>query len=296
MPQISDFLDEFDSEHTRRAYGTDLRCFLQEMGLDKPSADFSVVDTRDVEGFLESMQASELSTSTVRRRMAAVRRFFDWLVSVGEIGANPCRAASLTVEASVASQEREVLSMEDLQALLEVTNDDTRSGTRDRALILLILYGALRRSEVASLDVDDVRPLGRDWVIDLPRRGRTPGAYVKIPASAADAVQELVDLYGEESGPLWRSFSNRNWGERMSPDALYKRVRHIGKAADLQGVDIRTLRRSALRLASMSGASLEQIRDHARLKRETSAAEYVGGSSRSSRLTSGTADFLELDV
>jgi integrase len=194
------------------------------------------------------------------------------------------------------SQERTLLSKADIEVLLGATDLNSRSGIRDRTLILLIVYGALRRSEVAALDIDDVRPLGRHWIIDLPRHAQASGGYVKIPARAADAVQQLAEVYGDDSGPMWRSFSNRNWGERMSADALYKRVRRLGTEADLEKVSIQILRHSALRLASEAGASLEQIRDHARVKRKASAVEYVDNRSRASRLQSTAADVLDLDV
>ena len=296
MPKIGDFLSELDSRHTRRAYSTDLRRFMQEMGMQESNPDFSTLETQDLETFLRSMQESDLSTATIRRRMAAIRRFFDWLVSEGDISHNPCRAASLTVEESEEPSQRNFLSKDDIHALLRAINQNTRTGTRDRALILLVLYGALRRSEVASLDVDDVRPLGRHWVIDLARQGQASGGYVKIPNRVADVVQTFVDIYDDDSGPLWRSFSNRNWGERLSDDALYKRVRRLGKEAGLEKVNIQILRQSALRIASESGASLDQIQDQARLKRETSAVEYVGAASQVSGLQSSAADFLELDV
>jgi len=297
MPILSNFLSEFDSKHTRRAYRTDLHRFLREMEMEADAADFAQIDTKEIEAFLGTLKEEGLSTSTIRRRMAAVRRFFDWLVSMGHLSNNPCRAASLTVSASEEkAQSPAVLTKEDLRALQRAADDNTRTGTRDRALILLIVYGALRRSEVASLHVEDVRPLGRHWVIDLPRRGQVPGGYIKIPERGAEAVQDLVEVYGEETGPLWRSFSNRNWGEQMSPDALYKRVRQLGKKANLDNVDIQTLRRSALHLASDAGASLEQIRDHARLQRETSAVAYTGDTSEASRLQSTAVDFLEIDV
>lgn len=263
--------------------------------MNESSPKFTHIETRHIESYLESLQDSDLSTATVRRRMAATRRFFDWLVEEGHVSSNPCRSASLSVETPDRT-DATVLSKEELQSILSATDDDSPPGVRDRALILLILYGALRRSEVAPLDVDDIRPLGRHWVIDLPRHAQTTGGYVKIPDQAADAVQQLVDIYGEGSGPLWRSFSNRNWGKRMSADAIYKRVRNLGREAGLESVNIQMLRRSALRLASKSGASLGQIRDHARLDRESSAIEYVDEEDATSRLRSTAADFLEISV
>lgn len=299
MTDIDRFLETLASAQTKRAYRTDLERFFRAIDAEIPvGGDPPDIETSDIESFVQGMRNQELSTSTIRRRIAAIRRFFDWRVSKGDLPSNPCRAASLTVKESSASEERTFLTKENLQTLLQVTERSTKSATRDRALILVILYGALRRSELASLDVDDLRPIGRHWVIDLPRKRQSPGGYVKIPDRVADAIQDVIDIYDEdeEDGPLWRSFSNRNWGDRMSPDALYKRVRTLGQEAELGAIDIQTLRRSALRLASDDGASLEEIRRHARLKSEASAAEYVGDESEVAGLNTAALDPLDFNV
>ncbi|MFB6248421.1 MAG: hypothetical protein ABEL97_07620, partial [Salinibacter sp.] len=142
-------------------------------------------------------------------------------------------------------------------------------------LILVIVYGALRRTEVASLDVEDIRPLGRHWVLDLPVSTQPLGGYVRIPDAVAEQVQQLADRYGADGGPLWRSFSNRNRGERLTPDALYKIVRRVGQQAGIDALSIDVLRRSGLRLASAGGASLDQLRQHARLQTPASTAKYA---------------------
>jgi site-specific recombinase XerD len=146
------------------------------------------------------------------------------------------------------------------------------------------------------MEVGDVRPLGRHWVIDLPSgKGRT-GSYVKIPDPVVGAIDAVQSRYDINEGPLWRSLSNRNYGERLTPDAVYKIVRRTGEAAGFQDVSVETLRHTGLTLAIQAGASLRQVQMHARLQSTTSAERYADTAASSGRLTESAAEYIDLDL
>ena len=290
------FVQDLDAEETRRAYRYDLECFFDFLtDRDRP-VDVVEVSPTDIRHYFDHLDEQALSVSTKRRRVAAVRRFFDWLRKEGVVPFTPVQdAPSFTAEHSGNPEDERFLDRETLSALLDDIDRDDLQGHRDYTLILLIVYGALRRAEVASLDVENVRPLGRHWVIDLPTSYQTQGGYVRIPDAVAEQVQRLADRYDEADGPLWRSLGNRNRGGRLSPDALYKIVRRVGRTAGVERLSIEVLRRSGLRLASVGGATLSQLRDHARLKTAASAAQYTA-EDNSGRLSSSVSDRIPLNV
>ena len=297
MSRLSEFVSTLSSRATQRAYRTDLRAFAQFLGQAPSDCRFGSVTAAEVQEFLQSMKREELSLSTRRRRLSAVRRFYDWLIEGGAVEQNPARAPSVQLRREEPEHSTpRFLSKEELEAVVNGAGQVPSSGVRDQAVILTIVYGSLRRSEAASLNVEHVRPLGRHWVIDLPTATTGRGGYVKIPAFVAEAVQTTVDLYETNDGPLWRSFSNRNRGGRMTPDAIYKRIRDIGEAAGLEGVDIELLRRSGLRLAFQSGARPSQIQSQARLEDLRSATRYFESKPDEVRLQETAGDFVKLDV
>lgn len=294
---IPNFLDGLDSEHTQRAYRTDLNKFYGYVEEDISKMDIEAVSTGDIRAFLAKMRNDGLSYATRRRRLAAIRRLYDWLVREHNISDNPARSADLQLQDTGEDDASpQFLEKEELEGLVQTAGTDPKTGPRDQALILVILYGALRRSEVAALNIEHVRPLGRNWVIDVPSSSDGRGGFVKIPDLAATAVQRLVETYDYEQGPLWRSYSNRSQGQRMSAGALYKRVRAIGRDADLGPIDMETLRRSGLRLASKSGASPAQVQAHARLQDSTSVVRYFDPASEQARLSSTAADVVDLQI
>lgn len=287
---LSRFLDTIQSPQTRRAYRVDLLAFFGEAAINQ--CDVETLDSRAVRRFLRSLEEQELAVSTRRRRLSAIRQFFDWLVEKGRLDHNPARGPKIQIsEPQAQLTEDRVLSEDELQQLVTTAAQHPSSGVRDCALVLTIVYGALRRSEVVSLEVEDIRPLGRHWIIDLDPME----TYIKIPDLVVDAIESMKTTYGIEEGPLWRSLSNRNKNDRMSPDAIYKVIRRTAEQAGLGTVNTETLRRTGLHFALQGGARLPQIQAHGRFKRSASAATYFKGESRSS-LNRSAVDCIELDL
>jgi len=300
MPtSIDDFLQTLGSDNTRRAYRRDLTTFFQRTE-DENSEDWTdaseSVTPSDVNAWVREMAKDGLATSTQRRRISAMKRWFDWLVDTGRHDRNPVRTGRVRPkEPSDASTSEISLTKSDVERLIRVAGKHEASGVRDRALILTIVYASLRRAEVAAMDVEHVRPLGRHWVIDIPDGDDRKAVYVKVPEVVARAVDSVCDAYAIDKGALWRSVSNRNAGTRMTPGAIYKVVRDVGDRAGLEGVTIDALRNVGLRLASKGGATLSQTQSHGRLQTPAAAARYAS-SDDGGRLTNSAVDFVELDL
>jgi site-specific recombinase XerD len=299
---LDHFLEGIGSQHTRRAYRSDLIDFLDFHAGDPSESQIAEVTKQDVRAYVRSLQSDGKSVSTQRRRLSALRRLFDWLLDRGTVEGNPARACRVDVSPPAEASDRSrdhtspVLSKAEVETLVGATDDAGESAVRDRALILTILYGALRRAEVAAMNVEHVRPLGRHWVIDLPSGDGWAGAYVKVPETVVDAIEATRSRYGIDEGALWRSLSNRNRGARMTPDAIYKAVRRTGRRAGLGAVTIDTLRQTGLRLAMDAGATLQQVQSHGRLKSAGSVERFADTDDQENRLGDGAVDFVDLEV
>ncbi len=271
------FLESISSRHTRRAYRRDLVLFESMARLS-----FAEATQETVRSFLSDLRDRGESVSTIRRRLSALRSFYEWMREEGHREQNPAR--EVQVSAAMSSHSTSPLDADALQQLMSSVAGDTKRAVRAAALIRVILYGALRRGPLARLNVDDVRPLGRRWVIDLQSHdGR--GGYIPIPSSAVEAVERVKEHFSIDHGPLWRSLSNRSRGERLSPDALYKIVRRAGREADLEApVTIGRLRTAGLNVAMAAGAHPEDVRMHSRLRDSRSLASHLSGSSEAAGL------------
>lgn len=142
------------------------------------------------------------------------------------------------------------------------------------------------------MNAEHVRPLGRYWILDLPQTKGGSDEFIKIPASVVEAIETMKDHYGITSGPLWRSLSNRNRGERLTPRSVYNIVSNAAARAGLDDVGAHTLRHSGCTLAIDSGASVQQVQAHARHKNMDTTMMYVH---QREKLRDSAADFINID-
>ncbi len=167
------------SPNTVSSYSSDVEKFFLAVG-KAPSA----VTTDDLRDYVSSRR--DLSKRSLARTLSSLRSFFDYLVMEGERKDNPCDAVELP---KLGRYLPSVLSVEEVEAILDSVDLTSWQGRRDRA-ILEVLYGCgLRVSEAVSLrisclflDEGFVRVVGKG---DKER-------LVPIGEAAVDAVRDYL--------------------------------------------------------------------------------------------------------
>ena len=145
------------SEHTVSGYRRDLAryaAFLAGEGV----ASVADVHPDQVQAFAAGLRAGgtdrpALAPSSVARAVAAVRGFHAFAVRDGEAVDNPAARVSPPKQGS---RLPKALSLDQVQAFLDVPDRSTPVGLRDAALLELLYGTGARVSEVCGLDVDDV--------------------------------------------------------------------------------------------------------------------------------------------
>jgi integrase/recombinase XerC len=188
--QIGRFLEELErthvSPHTLDAYGSDLRQFLEYFTPPEseppPLACFEVLEIRE---WLADLYSRNLTAVSIRRKLAAVRAFFRFLVREGLVAMNPAR---LVRTPKAPKKLPDVMTAEQVNGLIDAVGADKFERphpARDRA-IFEFLYGCgIRVSELTGLDVDDIDPAER-W-IRVRGKGRKE-RQVPFAAKAAEAL------------------------------------------------------------------------------------------------------------
>ncbi|MGE5225360.1 MAG: site-specific tyrosine recombinase XerD [Planctomycetaceae bacterium] len=222
------------SEHTRRAYGRDLRRyvgFLASRGISEPGE----VDAAAVRSFVASVSASThgederpYAAASVARALSSVRSFHRFLLREGIVEADP---AAGVVRPKLPRALPHPLGVEEVERLLG-SPDQTAAGLRDRA-ILELLYGAgLRVSELTALDVDDV-DLEDGFVRVLGKGGKE--REVPLGRFGCDAVGAyLARARPAFTGPATRGacFLNTRGG-RLTRQSVAKIVDRAARAAGI---------------------------------------------------------------
>jgi site-specific recombinase XerD len=289
---LSVYLRRYDRENTRRAYRRDL---VQFFGTDTVTPEMITrASFMHVNRHIERLQHDGLKASTIRRKVAALRGFFDWLVALDVIDRNPADKTLIrSVRASNKSdQTMTFLTKQQAEALVQATDAAGEASMRDRTLITTLIHCVLRRSEAAAMDAEHIRALGRYWVLDLPEAKGGSDQYVKIPAHVVEQIDRMKAHYGITSGALWRSFSNRNYGDRITAHTIYRIVRRTAERAGLPDIGAHALRHTGCTLAIEAGASLQQVQTHARHKNIETTMMYIH---QRDKLRDSAADHIHID-
>ena len=225
-----------------------------------------------VGAYLASLAESHAPT-TVRRRLSAIgkmHRFNDlpWNAGHRDIQ-GPLQG--LLREHGRPVRKAAALTLAMLRQLV-ATCDVSARGRRDRALLLIGFAGALRRSELVALRVEDV-VLGPGGLRLRIRRGKTDaagqGAEIGLPRGrhaetcpvrAFDAWQAVAM---RKAGPLFRRVSTAGTiaGTALHPDAVRRILAH---RAGLAGLDVNGFERlsaHALRVGFITAAYDGGVRD-----------------------------------
>jgi integrase len=204
-----------------------------------------------------------LSPSTINVRLSAVRRMVGEARRAGMIGQE--EAASLTDIPNIRQKGTRLgnwLTREQAKDLLTVPDRSTLKGKRDYVILALLVGCALRRNELAELDVETIQQREGRWVLaDLEGKGRRIRT-IAIPIWVKQGIDAWVTAAGIEDGRLLRSVSkvgkvNR---ETLSDWAVWSVVEQSSKQIGIEHFGAHDLRRTCAKLCRKNGGDLEQIK------------------------------------
>jgi integrase/recombinase XerD len=262
--QVQRFLDYIVEEkgyssNTLAAYSNDLSQFLEYVG---PRVDSWAAVTRDlIMDYIMRMKAGqEYASSTVARKVAAIKSFFHYLVDTGALEDDP----TATLDSpKIRKRLPKAISAEDLEMLLaEPAEEETPKALRDRAL-LEVLYGTgLRVTELVSLDVDDVNLASRTLRVVRPKDDAE--RIVPIHERAIEPLREYLDrgriqlLRDAEEQAL---FLNHR-GHRLTRQGLWLIVKHYVREVGIsEDVTPHTLRHTFAAHLVEKKADLEYVQE-----------------------------------
>ena len=242
--------------HTLEAYRRDLADFAAFAA--RHGADPTAVTRSLVMAYLHHLRQAGRARATVARRLAALRGFFGYLVQEGRIARDPVEG--MTSPRAGRPLPR-VMSVEEVERLLELPRPASPAGLRDRAVLELLYAAGLRVSELVGLDLDDLL-LDHGLV-----RCRGKGGKERVVPVAAPAV-EAVRVYLERGRPRLcrrpdqRALFLNHRGGRLSRQWVWRLLRRAARQAGVsRAVSPHTLRHSFATHLLAGGADLRAVQE-----------------------------------
>jgi site-specific recombinase XerD len=266
VPPEAEWFANIDNEGTKRIYATSLREFMAFVGITR-AEDFRIVTRAHVIAWRKQLEERALSGATIRGKLAALSSLFEHLCDVNAVTHNPVKGVK---RPKIETYEGKTPALGDHQAraLLDGPSEDTLKGKRDRAILSVLLFHALRREELTKLKVKDI----------TERRGvkyfRVHGKggkirYVPCHSGTLERIDDYLALAGradDDSGALFRPTKSKSGmlDDAITPDGVYRMIRAYAvtaKIANIERLGAHAMRATAATNALDHGADIAKVQE-----------------------------------
>ncbi len=255
------------SPHTLRNYLSDLAAFraylLYKKGVSDQrqqkqineisvsSSDLKKVDYLTIRGFLAAQRKKGLSKSSMARKLATLRTFFDYLVRNKTLKLNPAKQVS---PPKLEKYLPQFLNLDQACTLVELPKGKGWRVLRDRAILETFYSTGIRLSELVGLSEKDIHfASGTLRVFGKGRKER----IVPIGSKAIEALQLYLKARPVGAFGL---FSNHRGG-CLTTRSVSRIVKHYLKQIDRPGASPHTLRHTYATHLLEGGADLRAVQE-----------------------------------
>ena len=218
------------AQNTRLAYLRDLR-LLQKTFNFKSSEELLEVNRQQLLAYLVQLRQAGRSASTVARKLASIKAFYRFLTAERYIRRNP---AEVLEAANRGLHLPKVLSVAEVDALLDTPNLGTPDGYRDKTMLEVLYATGMRVSELVNVPLKNV-DLKMEYVIVMGKGskermlplGRTALHYLEHYISVV--LPQLLHGKPDSSKALFVT----SWGGPMTRERFYEIIVAYGQSAGL---------------------------------------------------------------
>ncbi|MCW2901714.1 MAG: integrase family protein [Streptosporangiaceae bacterium] len=267
---------ENDSRHTAERYARDVPGWSWRDGTadftaerapgsffrwaDENGYDVFVMLPWHVEQYRRHLQTAEhvgrykasrrLSDSTIAGKIAAASSFYSYCQrqSRHQVIPNPTLGSK---RPKVSTRSKTLgLSKDEVDTMLRVAQ---QRGSREYALVMLLVTTGLRVSEMCELDTGDLVRDGDEWMVRAVRKGSSDSVLVPVPDPTARALRRYMR---GRRGPMFQ----RTDGQRMTRQAAAYTLGALAKDAGItKTITPHSLRHTATTLALQAGVAILDV-------------------------------------
>lgn len=263
------------SSATAKAYGVDLEQlahYLDEQGMDLATP--GKITARQIEGWLARLFRDGIAKSSMARKLAAARSFFNFLRKHGKIDQNP---AAKVHNPRQEKQKTRFLNVDEAFCLLDKSSPEKteNAGLRLRNLALAeLLYGAgLRISEALSLNMDDIQP-GAAIVRVMGKGARE--RLAPLTEAAVERINQWLTIRPSIADPGEKALFTGARGKRLHRREAYRIIVSLCQEAGLRkSISPHGLRHSFATHLLDAGADLRTVQELLGHKRLSTTQRYT---------------------
>ena len=218
------------AKNTQLAYMRDLRLLMKSLQL-KADEEMLQVSRQQLIAYLVRLKQEGRAASTVARKLASIKAFYRFLTAERYIRRNP---AEVLEAASRGLHLPKVLSVQEIERLLDEPNLGTLDGYRDKTMLELLYATGMRVSELVNVPVKNV-DMKMQYVIVMGKGskermlplGRTALHYLEHYLSVVRP--QLLHGKPDAAAELFVT----GWGGPMTRERFYEIIVAYGKSAGI---------------------------------------------------------------
>lgn len=218
------------AKNTQLAYMRDLRLLMKSLQL-KADEELLQVSRQQLIAYLVRLKQEGRAASTVARKLASIKAFYRFLTAERYIRRNP---AEVLEAASRGLHLPKVLSVQEVERLLDEPNLGTLDGYRDKTMLELLYATGMRVSELVNVPVKNV-DMKMQYVIVMGKGskermlplGRTALHYLEHYLSVVRP--QLLHGKPDAAAELFVT----GWGGPMTRERFYEIIVAYGKSAGI---------------------------------------------------------------
>ncbi len=218
------------AKNTQLAYMRDLRLLMKSLQL-KADEELLQVSRQQLIAYLVRLKQEGRASSTVARKLASIKAFYRFLTAERYIRRNP---AEVLEAASRGLHLPKVLSVQEVERLLDEPNLGTLDGYRDKTMLELLYATGMRVSELVNVPVKNV-DMKMQYVIVMGKGskermlplGRTALHYLEHYLSVVRP--QLLHGKPDAAAELFVT----GWGGPMTRERFYEIIVAYGKSAGI---------------------------------------------------------------
>lgn len=244
------------SANTEISYQRDLKKmaeFFDERGI----RNINEIKELQLEGYINYMERENFASASISRSVASIRAFFQYLWKEGVIGKDP---AENLKPPKVEKKAPEILTIEEVDKLLQQPKLDTAKGIRDAAMLELLYATGMRVSEMLHLELSDIN-LQFGYVI-CHENGKERIIPIGIPCKKAleRYLKGTRSVFVKEETEQ-ALFTNCS-GKAMSRQGFWKVLKGYADDAGIKGdITPHTLRHSFAVHMLQNGADIRSVQE-----------------------------------
>ncbi|MBT2698866.1 site-specific tyrosine recombinase XerD [Bacillus sp. ISL-40] len=260
--QLKDFMDYLTVEkgsakNTIMAYERDLKNYLHYLINVESVHSLNDVQRVHIVHFLRFLKEQGKSSKTLARHIASVRAFHQFLLRAKATDQDP------SVQIETPRLERSlpnVLSLQEVEILLDAPNTQDHFGIRDKAMLELLYATGIRVSELIGLEIDNIQ-----LTMGFVRCNGNKERIIPIGRAAADAIKHYLE-YGR---PRFTSAKQQNHalflnhqGKQLTRQGFWKILKKLAREAGIdKELTPHTLRHSFATHLLENGADLRAVQE-----------------------------------